>query len=1342
MNTFFQPRDPEQPRHTLELAHQRHKKRGKAKRIAIWLGTCLAIFLLAVFICVISLPHIRSFRQYALRIAEGRLSSSLDTEVRVRDFAFSPWHLTLDLYDVTIAGANPYPDPPLLTVDHIGVGVGISSLLHREWYLRELAVNHPVAHIFTDIQGKSNLPASKSNSQGHTDIFRLGARHVLLDRGNIFYNNREKTLNADLHDMEFHSEFAPAEQKYSGGIHYQNGHLQMQGFQPIPHDLTAEFDATPSQFTLQRAVLSSGSSKLELTATVNDYSNPQIRGKYTALLDCGEFRHILRNSSIPVGIVNASGTLAYRGQDNVPMMASVQFTSDLASHSLIVRRPDFQGELANIGAHVTLADGNAAITDARANFMGGVVTATASVRDVTGAASSRLHATVRGASLANLQRMANTSSMEAVQLNGTFNGDADAYWQKKLDNLTAKLDAAIVADASSKNGEGNRAVPVNGEIHGNYVAARQELSLRRSGVRLSQTSLNVNGTVSKHSSLQINFQSNDLHELQGIAEMARPALRNRLGEPGISGTAAFHGSLQGSTAAPQLTGQLRVANLRYKESSWPMVQTNVDLSPSHARLINGEIQPASGGQIAFHVSAPLRHWSFEQTSPIEIALRANRVNVADFARLVHPQAPISGMLAANLSVTGTASNPAGSGTITLSKASLWNEPVQLASVNFRSAQDQLEAKLNVKAPAGTAQATLTYAPKAQQYQAQLQAVGVRLEQLRAVKARNLPITGVLNITASGQGNVKNPEFTANIESSQLQVHQQKLGDLKLQASMADHVAKLAMNAHAIDTLINAKATVNMTGNYQADATIDTQKISLQPLVAAYAPSQGDNVTGQAEFHLTLHGPLKDKSALEAHFTVPVFAVNYTNKFQLAAENPIQADLAHGVLTLQKATIRGTGTDMEVQASIPVSNTAPASILAKGTVDLQVAQIFNPDITSSGQIQFDVNSYGARSNPNVEGQIHIVNANITSNSAPVGLQNGNGALTLTKDRLNINEFTGTVGGGKVQASGGILYRPSIRFDLGLSGHGVRMLYPEGVRGTLSANLTLTGTYNAASLGGQVRINQLGFTPDFDLNSFMGQFAGQVAPPPTQSFADNLQLNLTVQSPNGVNLVSRELSLDGNANLNIRGTAAEPVILGRVNLNSGDLIFMGNRYLLQGGTIDFANASETLPVLNVTANTTIQQYDIQLQFTGPADHLRTNYTSVPSLPPSDIINLLVFGKTSEVSAANPMPGNLGAESLIASQISSQVTNRVEKIAGISRLSIDPVLAGNGSQQNPGARITIQQRVTGNIFVTFSTDVTQTENQVIELQYNVTPRVTVSGTRDQNGGFGFDARIKKTW
>ena len=141
------------------------------------------------------------------------------------------------------------------------------------------------------------------------------------------------------------------------------------------------------------------------------------------------------------------------------------------------------------------------------------------------------------------------------------------------------------------------------------------------------------------------------------------------------------------------------------------------------------------------------------------------------------------------------------------------------------------------------------------------------------------------------------------------------------------------------------------------------------------------------------------------------------------------------------------------------------------------------------------------------------------------------------------------------------------------------------------------------------------------------------------------------------------------------------------------------------------------------------------------MHTNYASDPALPPSDIINLIAFGKTSEAQSANPTPpGALGAESLVASQVSSQVTNRVEKLAGISQLSIDPELGGNG--ESPGARIAIQQRVTSKTFITFATDVTGTQRAAIKLEQQLSPRVSVSTVRDQNGGVGVDVKIKKTW
>ena len=313
---------------------------------------------------------------------------------------------------------------------------------------------------------------------------------------------------------------------------------------------------------------------------------------------------------------------------------------------------------------------------------------------------------------------------------------------------------------------------------------------------------------------------------------------------------------------------------------------------------------------------------------------------------------------------------------------------------------------------------------------------------------------------------------------------------------------------------------------------------------------------------------------------------------------------------------------------------------------------------------------------------------------------------------------------------------------MAAKGIRMLYPQGIREDIDANIRLDGTTTRAVLGGTVSLTNLSFTPAFDLSSIVGQLSGGVAAPPSQGFTQNLKLNLAVQSTSALNLVSRELSLDGSANLHIRGTAADPVVLGRVNLTGGDILLNGNRFVLNGGTIQFVNPVETEPVLNLTMTTTIQEYKIDLRFQGPAAQMHPTYSSNPALPSADIIHLLAFGSTTEAAANNPASANQQAESLVASQVSSQVTSRISKVAGISQLSISPVLQGGSGEGPPGANITIRQRVTSNLFVTFSTNVATTQDQIIQGQYQISPRVAISATGDGNGGFAVDTLIKKTW
>jgi len=228
--------------------------------------------------------------------------------------------------------------------------------------------------------------------------------------------------------------------------------------------------------------------------------------------------------------------------------------------------------------------------------------------------------------------------------------------------------------------------------------------------------------------------------------------------------------------------------------------------------------------------------------------------------------------------------------------------------------------------------------------------------------------------------------------------------------------------------------------------------------------------------------------------------------------------------------------------------------------------------------------------------------------------------------------------------------------------------------------------------------------------------------------------SLQSRENLQATSAQLSLEGQAALQVGGTAANPVITGRATLTSGEVFFRNVRYQLQRGVITFDDPNHTHPVLNLSVTTTIEQYNLTLTMRGPLDKLTTSYTSDPPLATADVINLVARGKTTQESAASSQ----STDSMIASQAASQLSSGVQKLAGISSLQIDPTLGGNN--QNPSARIAIQQRVTKDLLFSFSTDVTQPGAEIIQGEYQINRRWSVSVSRDELGGFSIDGRYHK--
>jgi translocation and assembly module TamB len=387
--------------------------------------------------------------------------------------------------------------------------------------------------------------------------------------------------------------------------------------------------------------------------------------------------------------------------------------------------------------------------------------------------------------------------------------------------------------------------------------------------------------------------------------------------------------------------------------------------------------------------------------------------------------------------------------------------------------------------------------------------------------------------------------------------------------------------------------------------------------------------------------------------------------------------------------------------------------------------------------------GTLSNPRITGRVRVHDASMRYGDFPAGLSQLAGDFIFDTSRITFNNVTSETGGGRLLLSGSLTYGSGpITYDLTQRTEQVRVRYPVGMSWLAGGELHLVGTPQAATLSGHVTFDRLLMSPGFDITSLLGSSTETTnGPRATSPFLRNLQFDVQADATPGAGLEWSSGRFQTEANVRVRGTWDHPILLGSVHLLAGQMTMRGNDYHLTRGDINFVNPFRVDPVLNVEVATTIQQYEVTVDFNGPASHLTMSYRSDPPLPSSDIITLLALGQPGEESslrggAAAVQTPQLGATTLLSEAISSQLGGRVQRLFGVRHFSVDPdYIAATSATQNPGARVTIAEQFSRNLVITYSTDVTSTQQQVIQIEYTLRPDVSVVALRDENGTFGID-------
>jgi translocation and assembly module TamB len=380
-------------------------------------------------------------------------------------------------------------------------------------------------------------------------------------------------------------------------------------------------------------------------------------------------------------------------------------------------------------------------------------------------------------------------------------------------------------------------------------------------------------------------------------------------------------------------------------------------------------------------------------------------------------------------------------------------------------------------------------------------------------------------------------------------------------------------------------------------------------------------------------------------------------------------------------------------------------------------------------------------PQISGRVDVQHAGVSTLDLPLGFGDVNGSLIFNQDRLELENVTGRMGGGHVKLGGFVTYGRTLGFNLDMNGNDIRFRY-SGISVTSDQSLRMTGTLQSAMVTGNITVTRFAQIPTADLSSLFAQANAPARIPNPKSPLNNLHLEVRILSTPELTVQTSLAKLSGDVDLRLRGTAANPVLLGRVNIAEGDVKLAGTKYHLERGDITFIDPVRIDPVLDVEATTRVRDYDITIGLHGTLERLNTTYRSDPPLSSDDIISLLAFGKTQTENAmgaaSSPSPGQGASGALLSAALNQTLTNRVSKIFGSSSIRINPSVGG--VDNDPNARLTIDQQVSNNITLTYITNLARSAQEVIQFEYNINSEYTLEGIRDENGVVSFDLLIRK--
>lgn len=1258
--------------------------------------------------------------------------------VELGAFHFEIFRLRAELDNLTVHGKETAGLPPLFHADKIVAGARIISFLEHKIALDNLEIEHPAVFIRTDEKGENNIPSPRATGPRRPwqqQLFSLQIALLRVSDGMIEFNNARIPLDAEGRDFQFAMNYhpgAPGKEAYTGRVGWKQMQFTARRYMPFSSDLSARFTLLHDSISLEQLQWKTSNTSIEAHAEVKQFQPLNVEFHYRVHVSLPDLRVILRKPEMPDGTVDATLNGSYAG--NQLRMAGHYRANDLALHFKWFHEGGVQSS-----GELEVANNRLTMPEFEADAVGGHVKGQLAM-DFHGLAF-RVTSHMTGASLSQILDAVDNPSLPVNTLHwdGMTSVDSNLTWVRDFKHLTAEG----ITEWLPPEKPSPLDIPVTAKIYYDYSMDRRDVKFTPSTISTPESQVNFSGTLgAEDNALPVTFHTNRIADWDDFITRIR-GHGAKHGE--ITGVADWKGEMTGPLHGPTFAGNFHLRDARYGRLHWDDVTGQMSYSPDEFQLTHAVVKRGhSSANVALRLGLD-GSWGFPDDGEWNLDAHLDHASTDDLQGLFGTSYPASALITADFHGSGTRSEPQLSGAFQLERA-------QAYGVSFDRAHGQLTLKHNqiqvsqAEIDRGSAKISgnLLYEPESKAVNFQLSGGAISLAQFPFLQTKSLPIAGSLSFELTGSGPLASPQARGSVQLDNLGFGEEVLDSFAGQINSDGKTATLDFRSTKTAGKLQSHLELGLSDDYPLSGGMTVKQIDLDPFIVAGLHLS--HLTGHSSIdgEFSVKGPLGNPDALviQANLSRAGFDYEYV---KLQNEGPVRLSYRRNQVHVDQAAFTGTESNFHVTGDAGFTGARALNLNIAGAVNLRLASGLFPELDARGTAQVNGAISGTFTSPRITGQAKIIDGSAHYGDFPAGLSNMNGDVVFDRNRLIFDNLTAQAGGGDLRISGALDYGEGpMHYEVNAVATRVRIRYPEGLSWLLGGQVRFSGTTSGALLSGNVTVQRLIFSQNADLASLV--IASQTTlsgPTTTSAYLRNLQFDVEADTAPGARLEWAGAHFSAEGSVHIRGTWEHPIVLGNIHLLAGEMNFRGNNFQLTRGDINFSNPFRFDPVLNVEAETTINPYQITLDFTGPASRMQLAYRSDPPLPASDIISLLALGTPGEsgvlMSTTSSQSQNFGATAILSEAISSQLGGPIEKLFGISHFRVDPFLSSTGAAQSAAARVTIQQQVTRGLSVTYSTNATANQQQVIEVDYAIRRDISIVGLRDINGIF--DLSIKFT-